>query len=102
MIISLCPIIIVGARRCLAQGKAPPYPYSYPISKSPIISNGCMIAAAENYPKLMAFDVLGNNNGCFRWTYDFESQITGGPIMDNDGVIYVSNMGKLYALEPVE
>ena len=67
-----------------------------------IITDGCLIAAAENYPKLMAFDVMGNNNGCFRWTYDFESSVTGGPIMDNNGVIYVGTMGKLYALVPEE
>ena len=70
--------------------------------KSPIVTDACLIAAAENYPKLMAFDVMGDNNGCFRWTYDFESPVTGGPIMDNDGVIYVGTMGKLYAIEPEE
>jgi outer membrane protein assembly factor BamB len=103
MIISLYPIIIVGARRYFAQGKAPPYSYSYPIFHSPIItSEGFLFAAAKNYPKLMAFDVLGNNNGCFRWTYDFDSKITGGPIMDNDGIIYIGTMGKLHALTPVD
>lgn len=49
----------------------------------------------------MAFDVMGNNNGCFRWTYDFESPVTGGPIMDNDGVIYIGTMGKLHAIQPI-